>query len=80
MLLYLLGRDIDTMNKNTETPLVYSKETRLEVNAEKAKYMPMSHELIARNNYCIKLGNKSFESLTKFRFFGTTLTNKKLCS
>ena len=33
--------------KNAETPLIVSKETDLEVNAEKTKYVPMSHELIA---------------------------------
>jgi hypothetical protein len=53
----MLCRDIDAMKKNTETPLIDSKETRLEVNAEKTKYVPMSHELIAGKNYCIKLGN-----------------------
>jgi hypothetical protein len=47
MLLYLLGRDVDAMKKeNTETPLIDSKETDLQVNAEKTKYVPMSHELI----------------------------------
>ena len=77
MLLYLLGRDIDVVKKNTETPLIDSKEIDLEVNAEKTKYVPMSHELIAGKNYSIKLGNKSFESVTKFRCFGTNLTNQK---
>ena len=76
-LLYLLGRDVDAMKKNAETPLIDSKETCLEVNAEKTKYVHMSHELIAGKNCCIKLGNKSFESVTKFRYFGTTPTNKK---
>jgi hypothetical protein len=80
MLLYLLGKDIDGMKKTVETPLIDNKETRLEVTAEKTKYVPMSHELIAGKNYCIKLGNKSFEGVTKFRYFGTTPTNKKLCS
>jgi len=37
----------------------------------------MSHELVAGKNYSIKLGNKSFESVTKFRYVGTTLTNRK---
>lgn len=77
MLLYLAGRDIAAMKKNTETPLIGSKEIDLEVNAEKTKHVPMSHELTAGKNYSIKLGNKSFESVTKFRYFATTLRNQK---
>ena len=51
MLPYLLGRDVDAMKKNAETPLIDSKETDLQVNAEKTMYVPMSHELIAGKNY-----------------------------
>jgi hypothetical protein len=78
MLLYLLGRDVDVVKKNTKTPLITSKEIGLEVIAEKTKYMAMFHELIAGKDYSIKLGNKSFESVTKSRCFGTTLTNQKI--
>jgi hypothetical protein len=35
----LLGDDIDTINKNTETLIDASKEDGLEVNAEKTMYM-----------------------------------------
>jgi len=45
------------MKKNAETPLIDSKETRLEVNAEKTKYVSMSRELTTGKNDCIKLGN-----------------------
>jgi len=66
------------VKENTETPLIDSKEIDLEINAEKTKCVPMSRELIAGKNYnSIKLGNKSFESVTKFRYVGTTLTNQK---
>jgi hypothetical protein len=35
----LLGDNIDTINKNTETLIDASKEVGLEVNIEKTKYM-----------------------------------------
>jgi hypothetical protein len=38
----LLGDNIDTKNKNTETLINASKEVGLEVNAEKTKYMLLS--------------------------------------
>jgi hypothetical protein len=39
------------MKKNTETSTESSKEVRLEVNAEKAKYISMSHHQIAGKNH-----------------------------
>jgi hypothetical protein len=38
----LLGDNIDTINKNTETLIDASKEVGLEVNIEKTKYMLVS--------------------------------------
>jgi hypothetical protein len=39
----LLGDDIDTIEKNTETLIDASKEVGLEINVEKTKYMLLSH-------------------------------------
>ena len=39
----MLGRSVNTMKKNTEIFLVTCKEIGLEVNADKTKYMVMSH-------------------------------------
>jgi hypothetical protein len=38
----VLGKNINTIKKNTETPLQLSKEVGLEVNTEETKYMVMS--------------------------------------
>jgi hypothetical protein len=41
----LLGDNIDTIKKNTETLIDASKEVDLEVNADKSKYMlPSCHQ------------------------------------
>jgi hypothetical protein len=32
----------------------------------------------ARQNHVIKIANKSFENVTQFRYFGTTITNQNL--
>jgi hypothetical protein len=43
-----LGRSIHTIKKNTEFLVTASKEIRLEVNANKTKYMVMSRDQNAR--------------------------------
>jgi hypothetical protein len=42
----LLGDDIDTIKENRETLIDASKEVGLEINAEKTKYMLLSHHQI----------------------------------
>jgi hypothetical protein len=46
----LLGGNIDTINKNTETLIDASKEVGLEVNVEKTKYMLVSRDQNAGQN------------------------------
>jgi len=57
----ILGRSIHTINKNREALLVASKETGVEVNAEKSKYMFVCDEQNLQQNHNIKIGNKSLE-------------------
>jgi hypothetical protein len=51
----LLGDNIDTIKKNTETLTDASKEVGLEINIEKTKYMLLSHHQNVGQNRDIKI-------------------------
>jgi len=55
----LLGESISTIKENAEALLSGSEEICIEINAEKTKYVVMSHEQNAGKNHNIKIGNKS---------------------
>jgi hypothetical protein len=52
----ILGGSIHIIRKSTEALLIASKETGLEVNAEKTKYMVMSRDQNAGQNGNIQIG------------------------
>jgi hypothetical protein len=58
----LLGGNVDTIKKNTESLIDASKEVGLEVNTEKSKYILLLHHQNAVQNYDIKIANGSFEN------------------
>jgi len=62
--------------KNTEALVVASKETGLEVNADKTKYMVMIRDQNAGRNHNIKIDNSSFDRVEEFRHLGTALMNQ----
>jgi hypothetical protein len=71
----LLGENKNIIKKNAETLLDSSKEIGLEVNSEKTKYMFMSrHQAAGQSNY-IRVNNKSFEEVAKFKYLVSTLTD-----
>jgi hypothetical protein len=71
-----LGENINIIKKNAEALLDASKEIDLEVNSEKTKYMFMSrHQTAVQSNY-IRVANKSFEKVAKFKYSGATLTDQ----
>jgi hypothetical protein len=56
----LLGDNIDTIKKNTETLIDASKEVGLEINIEKTKYMLLSHQQNVGQKRDINIANRSF--------------------
>jgi hypothetical protein len=74
----LLGDNIDTINKNTQTLTDVSKEVGLEVNVEKTKYTLVSRDQNAGQNRNIKIGNSSFENVSHFKYLGMTVTTQNL--
>jgi hypothetical protein len=74
----LLGDDIDTININTETLIDASKGVGIEVNVEKTKYKLVSQDQNGDQNRDIKIGNRSFEKASPFKYLGTTVTNENL--
>jgi len=56
--------------------VVASKETGLEVNGDKTKYMVMSRDQNAGRSHNMKTDNSSFEKVEQFIYLGTTLTNQ----
>jgi hypothetical protein len=74
----LLGDNIDTIKKNTETLIDASKEVGLEITVEKTKYMLLSHHQNVGQNRDIKIANRSFENMPQFKYLGTPITSQNL--
>jgi len=70
-----LGGSVHTVKKNAEALVFASKETGLEVNADKSKYMVRSHDQKEGRSHNMT-DNSLFESVEEFRYLGTTLTYK----
>jgi hypothetical protein len=71
----LLGDNIDTIKKNTETLINVGKETGLEMDIEKTKYILLSWNQNIGQNCGIKITDRSFENGSQFKYLGTTLIN-----
>jgi hypothetical protein len=74
----LLGDNIDTINKTTETLIDARKEVGLEVNVDKTKDMLVSHTRNVDQIRDVRMVNRSFENESQFKYLGMTVTNQNL--
>jgi hypothetical protein len=72
----ILGGNVHTIKRKAEALVGASKETGLEVNADKTKYLVVPREQNSGRSHTIKTDNKSFERVEEFKYLGTTLTNQ----
>jgi hypothetical protein len=67
---------VNSIKENSETLLKASRDTGLEINAEKTKYIIMSHHLNSGQNENIRITNELFEKMAEFKGLMVTLTNQ----
>ena len=72
----ILGGSVYTVKKNAEALVAATKETGLEVNAHKTKYMAMFRDQNAGRIHSMMMDNSPIEMVEEFRYLGTTLTNQ----
>jgi hypothetical protein len=72
----ILGGSVRTIKKNAEASAVASKQTRLEVNADKTKYMVMSRDQNAERSHKRNTDSKSMGRVEQFTYLGTALTDQ----
>jgi hypothetical protein len=65
-----------TVKEKAEALVVASKETGLEVNADKTKYMIMSQNQNAGQSHNLNVDNMSFEKVERFKYLETNLKNQ----
>jgi hypothetical protein len=71
-----LGGIVHTVKEKAGALLIASKETGLEENADKIKYMVVYLDNNAGRSHSIKTGNTSFERVEEFKYFGSNLSNQ----
>ena len=71
-----MGGSVHTVKENAEALVVATKESGLEVNADKTKYIVMSRDRDAGRGRSVKIDNNSIETVEDFKYLGTTLTDQ----
>jgi hypothetical protein len=72
----ILGGSIHTLKENAEALVAATRDTGLEVSADKTKHMVMSRDQNAGRIQSVRTDNSIFERVEEFKYLGTTLTNQ----
>jgi hypothetical protein len=72
----ILGECVNIVKENAEALVVATKESGLEVNADKTKYMVMFRVRIAGRDDSVKIDNSSIERVEEFKYLGIMLTDQ----
>ena len=67
---------IHTLKENSEALVAATRETGLEVSADKTKYMVKSRDQNAGRNLSVRIDNSTFERVEEFNYLGKNLTNQ----
>jgi len=72
----ILEGNVHTLKQNAETLLAATRESGLEVYADKTMYMVMSRDQNAGRIHSVRIDNSTFERVEEFKYLGTNLTNQ----
>ena len=70
----MLGGSVHTVKENAKALVDAGKETGLEVNVDKTKYMVISWDQNVGQSHSMNAVNSSFERVEEFKYLRTTLT------
>jgi len=71
-----LGGSIHNLKENAGALVAATRDTGLEVRADKTKYMVMSRDQNAGRIHCVRIDISTFERVEEFQYLGTTLRNQ----
>jgi len=72
----ILAGSTYTLKENAEALVAATRETGLEVSADKTKYMVMSRDQYAGRIQSVRIDNSTFERMEEFKYLVTTLKNQ----
>ena len=67
----ILGGSIHTVKENAVALVAVTREIRLEVSADKTKYMVMSRDQNAERIHSMRIDNSTFERVEEFKYFSS---------
>jgi len=76
LMILLYWAEANTIKKTTQTLVVGSKYSGLEVNADKSKYMVICQDQDAGESHNIKINYSNIEMVERFKCLGTTPTKQ----